>query len=188
MRQKRLDKLRQHAIVCGSGRVGGHVVAELEDGGVECVVIDTDAQKAAQRRADGLPVVEGDATDEDVLRAAGVQRARYLVAAAPSDAENLFITFSARNLNPGLMIVSRANEENSEPKLVSVGANHVVHIYRMTALTMIGMLLTSSTPFDDGHESNDAEDAPTETLTPSEDRQAGEADTLEELGEADRQS
>jgi len=76
-------------------------------------------------------VIEGDATDEEVLVSAGVERARYLVAAVPSDAVNMFITFSARRLNPDLVIVSRADEESSEQKLVIVGANDVVHIYRM---------------------------------------------------------
>ena len=74
MRQRRLDKMRDHAIVCGSGRVGGHVVGELEDGGIPCVVVDPDPQKAAQRRAAGLPIVEGDATDEAILTMAGVRR------------------------------------------------------------------------------------------------------------------
>ena len=75
--------------------------------------------------------------------------------------------------------MSRANEENSEPKLISVGANHVVHIYRMTALTMIGMLLTSAKPFDPSIYDDEGEDAPTEA------RAEGEKDTLEELSDED---
>ena len=174
MKQDPLDRLSGHAIICGSGRVGSHVLEELEDGGIACVVIDPDPEKAEERRAAGRPVLEGDATDQDVLVSAGVERARYLVAAAPSDAVNLFVTFSARHLNPDLVIVSQADAESSESKLITVGANHVVQIYHMAALTMIGLLLASS---------EDTE-APTETSAHLDAPMPGEKSSLDELDEA----
>ncbi len=121
--------LRDHFILCGYGRVGSTVAREFAHSGQAYVVIDILPASVDRARADGALVVEGDATRDATLLAAGIGRARGLVTAIDSDANNVYVTLSARALNPGLLIVSRANEEGSEPKLVQAGANRVVSPY-----------------------------------------------------------
>lgn len=124
--QRRVGELREHFIVCGYGRVGRHIADDLGRAGVPLVVVDSDPiglRLAAER---GLPLVEGDATDDAVLCAAGVERARGLVAAVGADPDNISLTLSARALNPRLVIVARANADQAIPKLERAGANRVV--------------------------------------------------------------
>lgn len=127
--ERTVQALRDHIIVCGFGRVGATVARELEHAGVPVVVIDTVAHSIEEARAAGHLVVEGDATHDDVLVRAGVQRAKALITAVDSDATNVYVTLSARSLNPKLFIVSRANEEGSEGKLRQAGAHRVVSPY-----------------------------------------------------------
>lgn len=124
-----LAALQGHFIVCGYGRVGSTVAREFAHTGERLVVIDI-LQASLERAArEGHLVVEGDATDDRTLQAAGVERARGLVTCIDSDANNVYVTLSARSLNPGLFIVSRANTEGSEAKLTQAGANRVVSPY-----------------------------------------------------------
>ncbi|MCA9624103.1 MAG: TrkA family potassium uptake protein, partial [Myxococcales bacterium] len=121
--------LDQHFIVCGCGRTGRYVADELLSSGRSVVVIERDA-----RRFEGLLKdhgerfigIEGDATDDLVLRDAGIERAKGLVAALQLDQDNLFVALSARQINPKLRIVSRANAEKVGPKLKQAGADAVV--------------------------------------------------------------
>lgn len=124
-----LANLAGHTIVCGFGRMGRIVCAELERQRRRFVVLDTDAEHLANFPfKHGLPV-HGDATSDDVLRKAGVERAKALITAVGSDSANLYITLTARLMNAGLLIVARAEEEEAEAKLRKVGANKVISPY-----------------------------------------------------------
>lgn len=125
----RVDGLTGHYIVCGYGRVGATTVRELEHAGERIVVIDTTTASLEAARRDGHLVVEGDATDDATLRAAGIERARGLVATIDSDALNVYVALSARALNAGLFIVARANLPDAEAKLHQAGADRVVSPY-----------------------------------------------------------
>lgn len=127
--ERTVEALKDHIIVCGFGRVGATVARELEHAGVSVVVIDTVAHSTDEAKAEGHLVVEGDATRDEVLLKAGVQRAKALITAVDSDATNVYVTLSARSLNPKLFIVARANEEGSEGKLRQAGAHRVVSPY-----------------------------------------------------------
>ncbi len=124
----RLDHLRGHLIVCGLGRMGKIVCDELERLGQPFVAIDTVPPPADWTYRHGVRL-PGDATEDEVLRRAGITHARALITAVGSDAQNLYIALSARLLNPGLMLVARAEEEGAEAKLRRVGVNTVVSPY-----------------------------------------------------------
>jgi voltage-gated potassium channel len=121
--ERQLGSLRDHVIVCGWGRVGRAITAELRSAGAALVVIDRE-----EHQLDGADVaVLGDATDDRVLEQAGLARARALVAALDSDADNLFVTVSARALRPDLFIVARVRVEDSAEKLRRAGSDRVVN-------------------------------------------------------------
>ena len=127
--ERNLGQLQNHYIVCGYGRMGRMVCREFEANRLPYVVIDRD-EKLAAEFGDGVGLfVAGDATADDVLHHAGVTRAKALVTVASSDADNLYITLSARVLNDKLFIVARAEEASAEEKLRRVGANQVVSPY-----------------------------------------------------------
>jgi voltage-gated potassium channel len=126
--RRRMDKhiahMHGHVIVCGWGRVGRVVAEDLRQAGLEVVVIDSDIGRLADCH---LPSIAGDATHDEVLRGAGIMRAKALVAALSGDAENLFVTLSARELRPELFIVARARSDDSIGKLQRGGADRVVN-------------------------------------------------------------
>jgi voltage-gated potassium channel len=126
-----VDALRDHYIVCGYGRVGSTVARELAHAGERLVVIDINPDSLERAMRDGHHVVEGDATDDQTLRAAGVLVARGLVTTIDSDANNVYVTLSARAINERLFIVARANMQGSEAKLAHAGANRIVSPYTM---------------------------------------------------------
>ena len=127
--ETRLEKLSGHFVVCGFGRMGRLVAEEFSSAGLPFVVVDRDERALVGFDIPhGIPLV-GDATADDVLRRAGVERARALVTAAASDADNVFITMSARLLNERLVIVARAEGEGAEVKLRRAGASRVVSPY-----------------------------------------------------------
>jgi voltage-gated potassium channel len=129
--ESRLEKLSGHLVVCGFGRMGRLVAEEFSSAELPFVVVDREA-KVLEGFAvpHGIPLV-GDATADDVLRRAGVERARALVTAAASDADNLFITMSARLINERLFIVARAESEGADVKLRRAGASRVVSPYNI---------------------------------------------------------
>ena len=127
--ETRLEKLSGHFVVCGFGRMGRLVAEEFSSAGLPFVVVDRDERALVGFDIPhGIPLV-GDATADDVLRRAGIERARALVTAAASDADNVFITMSARLLNERLVIVARAEGEGAEVKLRRAGASRVVSPY-----------------------------------------------------------
>jgi voltage-gated potassium channel len=123
---KKMSKLHDHYIICGSGRVGSHLIRDLLRAKQSFVVIEKDPQRAAEFSRRDVSVLVGDATLEDSLREVGVERARGLAACLPDDADNVYVVLTARDLNPGLHIVARAAEEQAEAKLLRAGANHVI--------------------------------------------------------------
>jgi voltage-gated potassium channel len=125
-RHREMSKLRNHFIICGAGRVGSHIIRDLERARVSFVIIEEDEQKVAHLIERGCHVLVRDATLEETLRDAGVERARGLAACLPEDAENVYIVLTARDLNQNLHIVARAAEEQAETKLIRAGANRVV--------------------------------------------------------------
>ena len=126
---RKLAEMTGHAIICGYGRMGRLVCSEFSSLGRPFVIVDQQATVLDDFRVPhGIPL-QGDATDDHVLRKAGVERAKVLVTVAASDAANLYITMSARLLSEKLFIVARSEESESEPKLIRAGANRVVSPY-----------------------------------------------------------
>ncbi len=121
-----INALREHFIVCGGGRVGWEVAAELERHGAAFVLIDADPDRADRAKTADWLVIAGDASDNDVLQRAGLDRARALLAVTASDAQNTFITLTAKGMRPDLYIVARANEQESGPKQIQAGADRVI--------------------------------------------------------------
>jgi len=124
-----LSHMENHVIVCGFGRMGRRVCQELASAKVPFVVIDRDAEATRALEMPGALAIAGDATSEEVLRQAGIERARALITVVASDADNLFITMSARLLSEKLFIVARAEDEHTEAKLTRAGASRVVSPY-----------------------------------------------------------
>ena len=125
-RNKRMiDKLKNHFIVCGFGRVGRGAAAELLHARVPFVVVDQNPERTERAMLEGMLAVAADATSDDTLRQAGIEHARGLVAALATDADNLFVLLSAKGLNPGLYVAVRAAEEGAEQKMRRAGANSV---------------------------------------------------------------
>jgi voltage-gated potassium channel len=122
----RIDKLSGHVIVCGYGRIGVMLARELQQARMALVVLERSADRLAEAEQAGHLVLAADATEEEALIEAGVMRARTLATVLPDDAANVFITLSARNLNPALEIIARGEAPTTENKLRHAGANKVV--------------------------------------------------------------
>lgn len=135
--QQRVDRLQGHVIVCGLGQVGAALVQELRRGGQTVVAVDLSVEPLQMV---GLQTVRGDATHDEVLVQAGVSRAATLVVAMDTDAANLYVTLSARSINPELFIVARANEANAEPKLRQAGADRVVNPHQISGTRMAALV------------------------------------------------
>ena len=124
--ENEIEKLKNHAIICGYGRIGRMIASQLEQGGIPFVIVDQAADRVAEAKEGGWLTLQGEATDESVLRAAGIGRARVLATVLPNDAANVFITLSARNMNPTIQIIARGEVPSTERKLIQAGANRVV--------------------------------------------------------------
>ncbi len=124
--ERQVQSMKDHYVVCGAGRIGLLVCQELAAAGVPFVVVDRDEGALQKAAAQGYTCVVGDATEEETLKAAGIQRAKGLLAVLGSDAENVFLTMTARFLNRGLSIVARASAEKAQKKLYRAGANRCI--------------------------------------------------------------
>ncbi len=140
-----LNRLQNHVIVCGYGRMGQRLVADLVGEEIPFVVLERDADIAKEAQASGVVCVFGDATEEASLRTAGIERAQVLVATLPNDAESVFITLTARNIAPALRIIARAEQQNTEMKLRQAGANRVVLPTVVGARQMVRMITRPTT-------------------------------------------
>jgi len=139
--QKMIDATDDHFIICGFGRVGRQVARDLRGAGRRYVIIDNDP--ANREFASGVNVrfIEAEGSDERALRQAGIERARAVIACVDSDAENVFITLTARELSPTIAIIARAAEEGSERKLIRAGASRVISPYKASGAEMARLAL-----------------------------------------------
>jgi voltage-gated potassium channel len=139
--QRRIDSLSDHYVICGFGRVGRQVARDLRAAGARYVVVDHNPDALEVAREIGVRFLEGSPSDDDVLVAAGIDRARAVIACVDSDAENIFITLTARELRPDVTIVARASEEDSESKLRRAGADRVISPYKASGAEMARLAL-----------------------------------------------
>ena len=138
---KSVGKLKNHYIVCGYGRMGKQICETLIVNNKPFVVVEKDSNEIAHLAESDLLFVEGDATNDETLLLAGINNAKGLVAAIQSDAENVFTTLSAKELNPEIYVVARAIDEGTESKLRKAGADRVVKPYELGGSRMVQLLL-----------------------------------------------
>lgn len=141
---KKIDSLNDHILICGFGRVGRQAARDLQAAGRDFVVLDNNPEETREHaEAMGAPFVEGSPSDDEVLRSAGIMRAAGLLACVDSDAENVFITLTARELRSDIKIVARAAVEPTERKLRHAGADQVVSPYKEIGSQMVRLTLGS---------------------------------------------
>lgn len=142
-----LAQLDRHVIICGFGRLGQDVAAQLGHRRIDCVAIDrSDAWRETRwRNGDGVTVLHGDATSEELLLRAGLARARSIVCALPNDAENVFVALTARNISPRIQIIARAEQPSSCRKLRQAGADRIVMPHHSGAQQMERMISRPTT-------------------------------------------
>jgi len=141
---QRIQRMAGHVIVCGYGRVGRQAVEELRRDRQVVVIVETNAAALAAAEVEGLPMVLGDATEDETLHHAGIDRAAGLISTIATDAGNVFVTLSARALRPDLAIVARADNDDAVPKLRRAGANQVVSPYAMGGRQMAQLAVRPS--------------------------------------------
>jgi len=134
--QKMIDSYGDHFIICGFGRVGRQVARDLRAAGAQHVVIDDNPDNREVAHAAGERFIEADAANDDVLLQAGIERARGVIACADSDAQNIFIALTARELRSDVLIIARASAEESEKKLHHAGADRVISPYKTSGAEM----------------------------------------------------
>lgn len=147
-KQNTIANLENHVIICGFGRIALVMAQQLDEASQTFVIIERDRQKVAQAEERGFLVKQGDATDENVLRAVGIERAKVLATVLPSDATNVFITLTARELNPKLTIFARGELPSTEKKLRLAGADRVVLPATVSGIQMANLIIRpNSTDF-----------------------------------------
>jgi voltage-gated potassium channel len=139
--EKMIDSFTDHYIVCGFGRVGRQVSRDLRAAGAAHVVIDPSPVNRDAALAAGVPLIESEASDDEILMQAGIARAQAIIACVDSDAENIFITLTARELRSDIFIIARASAEDSEKKLVRAGADRVISPYKTSGSQMARVAL-----------------------------------------------
>jgi voltage-gated potassium channel len=139
--EKMIDSYSDHYIICGFGRVGRQVARDLRAAGVAHVVIDGNPDNREAADAVGVGFIESEAADDEVLFEAGIERAKGIIACVDSDAENIFIALTARELRDDILIVARASAEDSEKKLLRAGADRVVSPYKTSGAEMARVAL-----------------------------------------------
>jgi voltage-gated potassium channel len=139
--RKLIDATSDHYIICGFGRVGRQVARDLRAAGARYVVVDHNPDTREHARGIGVRFIEGEPSDDAVLHAAGVMRARGVIACVDSDADNIFITLTVRGLRPDVAIVARASDEAVEAKLLRAGATRVISPYKTSGTEMARLAL-----------------------------------------------
>ncbi|OQX87795.1 hypothetical protein B6D60_03190 [candidate division KSB1 bacterium 4484_87] len=139
--QKRINQLNNHIIVCGYGRTGVVIINEFVKSKSPFVIVEINTDLAEELKTNGFLVLEGDATDDEILEQAGVHRAAGLVTTLPNDADNVYVTLTARGMNPKLRIVSRAIDDLSSRKLMRAGADKVISPYAIAGKRMANLFI-----------------------------------------------
>lgn len=139
--EKDINNLKDHVIICGYGRLGKQAALELEKWKKPYVIIEADENISVHLQDSSELVVIGDATEDETLIRAGIKNAMGLIAALTDDVKNLFVTLTARKLNPVLTIVTKAEEDSSEAKLLSAGANKIISPAQIGGKRMASMLI-----------------------------------------------
>jgi voltage-gated potassium channel len=139
--QRMIDSYSDHFIICGFGRVGRQVSRDLRRAGVSHVAIDSQPSHREVAETMGVRFIESYAADDEVLLDAGIERARAIIACVDSDADNIFIALTARELRPDILIVARASAEDSEKKLLRAGADRVISPYKTSGTEMARVAL-----------------------------------------------
>ncbi|MCK5814319.1 MAG: potassium channel protein [Flavobacteriaceae bacterium] len=140
--QKKINALKQHTIVCGYGRNGQQAVSKLKKFNKDCVIVERHEEALNQLDSEDKNYIIGNAIDDDVLIASGIKSASNLIVALPSDADNLFIVLSARQMNKSMTIISRASDESSYKKLKIAGANNVIMPDKLGGDHMAALVVT----------------------------------------------
>ena len=133
---KKIDRLKNHYIICGYGRIGRVLCRHLKRAGIDVAVIEKDPEQITVMDEDGILYIAGEATDENILLKAGIKRAQGLVAALATDTDNVFLVLTARQLAPEILIMARSSQETAKIKLRAAGANFVESPYEMGAVSM----------------------------------------------------
>ncbi|MGM0452865.1 MAG: potassium channel family protein [Thermodesulfobacteriota bacterium] len=141
---KKIQKMKDHHIVCGYGRIGRVLVKNLRAHGIEPIVIENNPELVTLMDQDGVIYVNRDATEEDSLNKAGISRAKVLIAALGTDTHNVFLVLTARQLNPDIFILARADKDATKTKLFAAGANRVESPYDIGAISMAQRVLRPS--------------------------------------------
>jgi len=139
--EKKIDRMKNHYIVCGYGRIGKVLCKNLRRKPLNLVVVEKDPELTSVMDADGVLYISGDAADEENLIRAGINRAKGLIALLASDADNVFLVLTARQLAPDLSIIARASQEKAKSKLQAAGANTVESPYEMGAVSMANRII-----------------------------------------------
>jgi voltage-gated potassium channel len=134
--ERQLNQLRDHFIICGYGRIGTQIAIEFDEHKVPYAVVEQTPEALERLVNENRLHIEGDASSEDILKQAGIERARGLISAVDSDERSVYITLAARALNPELYIISRAGRPDSARRLELAGANRVISPYRMAGHRM----------------------------------------------------
>ncbi len=134
--QKTIEKFNSHFIICGYGRIGRTIATSIANRDIPVVVVENDPDIASELDGGNMPFIQGDATHDDTLLKAGVKRARGIVCVLHTDAANVYVTLTARTLNPALLIVARADDANAETKMIQAGADRVISPYDIGAKRM----------------------------------------------------
>lgn len=140
--QKKIEQLKKHTIVCGYGRNGKQAIIKLKKYQKSLVIIENDEKLLHEIDDENLLYVKGDATRDDILSKAGIEKASNIITTLPSDADNLYVVLSARQLNKNLTIVSRASDDTSDSKLRIAGANNVIMPDKLGGDHMAALLVT----------------------------------------------
>jgi voltage-gated potassium channel len=134
--EKIIEKMENHYIICGGGRIGFLICRELMAGKVPCLIIDNNSEVIQKAQEEGFIYCKGDATQDKVLIAAGIKRARGVICVLPSDAENLYVILTAKELNQKIFVMARSEEEESERRLLRAGADKVMSPYTLGGVRM----------------------------------------------------
>lgn len=139
--KNRISALKDHYIVCGFGRVGQQIVREFKRSGSNFIVLDNNPKAIRQLEQEGVLYIQGNASDDYILKEAGIDNAKGLVTVVDSDEDNVYVTLTARVLNPNIFIIARANLEGSEEKLKRAGADRVISPYSLGGRRIASMIL-----------------------------------------------